>query len=190
MLAKTRPAGGVTPQSTARVIRAAPAPRRGVRSSCDPERRVPPNQKTCHTDRPSRRAWRRNCPVATSSSTARGSMTSTRIAVRRQSVHHAPTAIGWSMTRTILTVPRGRTRRPKRPAIQGMVRPPLFVPHDASERLDEVCDGADARDPASARVANTRGPRIHALLARQLETPHSTSGGGTGGPARSNPTTS
>lgn len=66
--------------------------------------------------------WRRNCTIATTSSRANGIMSNIRAALARHNVHHAPTLIGWRITRMMLVIPRGTTANPKIATIHGMVR--------------------------------------------------------------------
>lgn len=75
---------------------------------------APPTQNVRQSRRavrPSAPARSMNCTIATSSSSASGIMASISAAVARQSVHLASTATGCLMTKTMLVMPSGTTRK-------------------------------------------------------------------------------
>ena len=79
-------------------------------------------RKVRQKGRPARLLQARNCPVATSSSSVKGIITSMAAPASRHGAHQVPMTIGWMMMKVTLTTPRGTTRTAKKVTIQGMVR--------------------------------------------------------------------
>ena len=77
-----------------------------------------------------------NCPIAITSSTVNGIMTSMTAAAARHSVHQKPTTTGCKITSVTCVKPSGTTRMKKNTTIHGIVRqrvrPPIHAIKNSS----------------------------------------------------------